>query len=255
MTEALLDALAARNGIVCAVGAGGKKTTLNALALAHPGRVGLTATVFTAMFPRRLEAEAVVSDTPDLAARVAGAAGRARRVAWARPSEKSGRVAGIEPGEVAECHAAGGFEVTLVKADGARMRGIKAPNPDEPRIPPAATTVLPIVSAAVIGAALDETIAHRPERVAAVTGLARGDAITPEAVGRLLASPEGALQHVPRGAVVVPVINAVDDTARAERARRAARTALACSDRFERVVLTRHARDGAPWLERVRRDR
>lgn len=255
MTEALLDALAARTGIVCAVGAGGKKTTLNALARAHAGRVGLTATVFTALFPRRLEAENVVTDAADLADRVAAAADRARRVAWARPSEKSGRVAGIEPDEVAACHAAGGFDVTLVKADGARMRGIKAPDPDEPRIPPAATTVLPIVSAAAIGAALDDTIAHRPERVAAVTGLAPGDSITPEAVGRLLATPEGALQHVPRGAEVVPVINAVDDTGRAERARRAARTALACSERFDRVVLTRHARDAAPWLEIVRRDR
>ena len=37
----LLDVLEARAGIVCAVGAGGKKTTLYRLADLHPGRVGL----------------------------------------------------------------------------------------------------------------------------------------------------------------------------------------------------------------------
>ena len=42
----LLDLLAARTGLVCAVGAGGKKSTLYRLAEAHrlagTGRVGLT---------------------------------------------------------------------------------------------------------------------------------------------------------------------------------------------------------------------
>lgn len=251
----LLDALAAREGIVCAVGAGGKKTTLYALAAAHPGHVGFTATVFTTRFSRRLGAhEAVVSDGPDLAAEVRAAAARARVVAWARPSDKRGRVAGIGGDEVAACHAAGGFEVTYVKADGARMRALKAPAADEPVIPAAATTVLPVVSAAAFGAALDDAVAHRPERVAAVTGLAPGDIITPEAVGRLLAAAEGALQGVPPTAGVVPVINAVDDGARRERAEAAARVALAASDRFDRVALTAHPRRGPPWIALVTRE-
>ena len=40
-----VDLLDARSGIVCAVGAGGKKTTLYALARRHPGRIALTTTV------------------------------------------------------------------------------------------------------------------------------------------------------------------------------------------------------------------
>lgn len=250
----LLDALEARRGIVCAIGAGGKKTTLYALAAAHTGRVGFTATVFTTRFSRRLGAhEAVVTEATDLAASVRAAAARARVVAWARPSDKRGRVAGVSGDEVAACHAAGGFDVTCVKADGARMRAIKAPAADEPVIPAAATTVLPVVSAAAFGAALDDTIAHRPERVAAVTGLSPGDLVTPEAVGRLLASAEGALQGIPPGARVVPVINAVDDGERRERAQAAARVALDASDRFERVVLTAHGRHGPPWMAVIMR--
>ena len=45
--DSLLDLLEARSGIVCAVGAGGKKSLLQHLATTHPGRVAITATVFT----------------------------------------------------------------------------------------------------------------------------------------------------------------------------------------------------------------
>jgi len=254
MSDALLDALAARSGIVCAVGAGGKKTTLYALAAAHPGRVGLTATVFTVKFPRRLGAHAIVSDADDLCAQVREAAPLHRIVAWARPSQKSGRVAGVSGEEVAQCHTAGGFDATFVKADGARMRGIKAPRTDEPVVPAAAGTVLPIVSAAVFGQPLSERIAHRAERVAAVTGLAAGATITPQAVGRLLAASDGALQHAGR-ATVVPVINAVDDVARRAAAEEAAALALAATNRFDRVVLTSHGGTGDPLVGVVRRER
>ncbi|MEX1082177.1 MAG: selenium cofactor biosynthesis protein YqeC [Halofilum sp. (in: g-proteobacteria)] len=241
----LLDALEAHTGIVCAVGAGGKKTTLYALASEHPGPIGLTTTVFMTQFSRRLGPHAeVISDADDLAPIVREAASRERVVAWARPTEKSGRVAGVAPGSVSACHAAGGFDVTYVKADGARMRGIKAPREGEPAIPPEADLVLPIVAATVIGRPLDADTAHRPERLTAVTGLEHGAAITAETVGRLLSASDGALQDVPDGARIVPVINAVDDDAHEREARHAAAIALAGSPRIERVVLTRHDRGG-----------
>jgi len=240
MSDELLDALQARSGIVCAVGAGGKKTTLYALARAHPGRVGLTTTVFMTRFSRRFEGERLVCDADDPAAEVARAATHQRRVAWARPAEKSGRVGGVGVETIAPTHAAAGFDVTLVKADGARMRAIKAPRADEPVVPAAATSILCLVSAAAIGQPLDERIAHRPELVAAVSGLQPGAAITAEAVGRLLAAPEGALRNLPTAATVIPVINAVDNATQARAARIAAEVALAASARFDRVVLTCH---------------
>ncbi len=240
MTVALLDALDAHSGIVCAVGAGGKKTTLYALAQAHPGRVGFTCTVFMARFSRRLPGARVITDADDPTREVDAAAREQARVAWARPAAKSGRVGGVPPTSVAACHAAGRFDVTLVKADGARMRAIKAPADGEPVIPAEATTVLFVVSAAAFGAPLDEAIAHRPERVSAVTGLAAGEPISARAVGRLLAAEDGAGQHVPSAARLIAVINAVDDQSRAGQARDAAEIALAASPRLDRVVLTRH---------------
>ncbi|MDZ7829897.1 MAG: selenium cofactor biosynthesis protein YqeC [Halofilum sp. (in: g-proteobacteria)] len=253
MSRPLVEALGADRGIVSIVGAGGKKTTLYALAAAHPGRVGVTTTVFMAKFSRRLGGHEIVSAVPDLSQEIAVAGRRNRIVAWARPSDKPGRVGGVTPGEVLAAHDAGGFDVTLVKADGARMRAIKAPEADEPVPADGTTLVVPLVSAAAFGRPLNDTIAHRPERIAAVTGLQPNATITPEAVGILLASENGALKDI-GDARVVPIINAVDDARLQEAAERTARAALDATDRFERVVLTSHRRRQEPLVDIIERE-
>jgi probable selenium-dependent hydroxylase accessory protein YqeC len=232
---ALVDVLEARDGVVCTVGAGGKKSVLYQLVREHPGRVALTATVHTTEFPADLAMQIVVDDDANLQHRVR-AAGQARSVAYACPSNKEGRHAGASPATIRAIHDAGGFAATYVKADGARMRWIKAPSPDEPILVPGADLVIPVVSARAIGEPLSERVAHRVERVAAVTGVAPGETLTPEAVGRLLASEQGALQFA-AGARVAPVINMVDNERQEEMARAAASAAIAMTSRFDRVVL------------------
>lgn len=238
--QALLDVLGAGQGIVCAVGAGGKKSTLYRLIEAHRAlgttSIGLTTAVMAAppsgaVAPDRLvaEPEALLREVPHLAP-------RRQLLAYAQPCAKPGRLGGLAPELIAALHGAGGFRVTLVKADGARMRWIKAPAPEEPVLPRGSATVLPLVSARVFGCVLDPTIAHRPERVTAVTGAAAGERLTPGHIASLLSSEQGALQHV-GSALVVPVINMVDDYERRALARDAAREALERTDRFERVVL------------------
>lgn len=234
--EALLDLLQVRSGLVCAAGAGGKKTTLYRLARIHPGRVGLSATVFTLRFPRNLGARVVLASDSEIRSQVVAAAREHRKVAFAHPSDKRGRVAGLTPARLAECHRAGRFDVTLVKADGARMRLIKAPSPQEPVLPQATTTVLYLVSAQVLGQPLNDATAHRQERFSALTGLAIGKPVKPLHMGRLLAAEEGAFQHV-GSAHVIPIINAVDDNDQLRLARRAAEAALTANPRLDRVVL------------------
>ena len=240
MAVSLLDALAARRGIVCAVGAGGKKTTLYRLAqaarAAGVGRIGLTTTVQSGAVPESVGAHVVVAEPEEIAAAVVEAAAAHPRVAFARPAPKPGRVLGLPPELVAAIHGRAGFGLTLVKADGARMRLIKAPHEDEPLLPPGAATVLPIVSARAIGRPLDDAAAHRIDRLEAVTGARRGEPIAAEHVARLLASPEGSLRGV-GAAVVVPVITAVEDGRERGAAREVAERALALTDRFARVVL------------------
>ena len=116
------------------------------------------------------------------------------------------------------------------------MRWLKAPSPDEPIVVPGADLVIPVVSARALGEPLGERVAHRVERVAAVTGVAPGERVTPEAVGRLLASERGALYRT-AGGRVAPVINMVDNVGKEELARAAATAAIAMTSRFDRVVL------------------
>jgi probable selenium-dependent hydroxylase accessory protein YqeC len=238
--DRLLDLLAARRGLVCVVGAGGKKSTLYRLLQAHAAvatpRVGLTSTVRTAPRPRGLadwdliaEPEALAAELPDLAA-------RHRSIAYAGPSTKPGRLSGVPPEAVANLHEQVGFSVTLVKADGARMRLIKAPTETEPVFPPGVATVLPVISIRALGRPLDVRVAHRPERVAAVSGCALDELLTTEHLARVLASEHGALQHI-GAATVVPIINMVDDADRRTAAEATAKAALTMTDRFDRVIL------------------
>jgi probable selenium-dependent hydroxylase accessory protein YqeC len=122
----LLDVLEARAGIVCAVGAGGKKTTLYRLADLHPGRVGITSTVPIARFPRTLHAEEVIADVEKLLRAVVEAAARHRRIAFALPEVKKARYGGLPDELLREIRESADFDCVLVKADGARMRWIKA---------------------------------------------------------------------------------------------------------------------------------
>lgn len=232
----LLEALGVTKGIVAAVGAGGKKSLLYAIAAESPGRVAWTATVHTPRPPRWTGMEIHVGSAEDLV-RQAGTETEARVRAFVSPAAKTGRLAGLEPEQVEALHIAGGFDLTLVKADGARMRGVKAPKPGEPVLPRSTAKVLVVVSAAVLGQPLDDRIAHRPERVAEIAGLAIGQPIGPEHIARLYGAEHGLLQGTAPFDVCA-VINQVDDDRRRCSARTAALAMLAASPTLDRVVLT-----------------
>ena len=106
--SALLDAFNAREGIVCAVGAGGKKSTLYRLAREHPGRVGVTATSYTTYFPAELNALEIVSELPELEQRVLASEGPGC-VAYARTGDKPARLRGLPISLVRKLHETGGF--------------------------------------------------------------------------------------------------------------------------------------------------
>ena len=250
MTD-LVDLLQARSGIVCAIGAGGKKTTLYALTRRHPGRLALTTTVQNTFFPDDLPVETILDDADSLPRRVAAVPPTAS-VAYACRGRKSGRHAGVEPSAIERIHRECGFDVTLVKADGARMRWVKSPGPGEPNMPPSTTTALVISSARALGERLTDRIAHRLDRVAEVSGCAPGQIFTPAHLATLLASDDGLLSGT-AGMTVVPVINMVDNEDRRGPAEEAARTALASTRRFDRVILASMRRTDDPVVTVVDR--
>lgn len=235
MTPDLLTLFNAQFGVVCCVGAGGKKTTMFRLAAEHTGRVAITATAHIEHFPKNLQAARLVGTENELLSAIA-ADTESNVIAFAQPSERAGRHVGIHPAQVDRFRQAGRFDLMLIKADGARSRLIKAPAEHEPPIPALADTVIPVVSSKVIGRKLDERLAHRLEKLAAVTGIRPGQTITPSHVARLLASDQGSLKNVSR-AMVVPLINMVDDRKQEKLARESADEALALTNRFRYVVL------------------
>lgn len=285
----LVEALGAR-GLVCVVGAGGKKSALYRLA-ADLERAVLTATVRIPIFDNRV-GRVVVTDDPLSAVREAdgetsrdvdgkastdvdgtgdgGAGGddsgrvdereRGDRTddggsaAWplgvVPARDGADRYRGFEPETVVDLADAVDLPV-LVKADGARSRWFKAPGEDEPRLPATADLVVPVVSARVVGHPIDERRVHRPGRVARLLDADVGDDLDAADVARVVAHPEGGLAGVPGTARVVPLVNMVDTPELARTGRTIAREIHRRAD-VDRVVLTRLL-DPAPVVDVVER--
>lgn len=218
-TPALADALEAREGVTCVVGAGGKKTTLYTLA-GRLDRAVLTATVRIPIFDPHVSRVAV---TDDPVAALADTDPGDFPLGLVPAREGDSRYRGYDTGVVDDIAAAHDGPV-LVKADGARTREFKAPTDDEPQLPDAADTVVPIASVHAVGKPLTDEFVHRPEEVAPIAGLEVGDVIAAEDVAKVVASPAGGLKGVPSGATAIPLLNKVDDADDLEVARTVARS-------------------------------
>lgn len=231
----VVDALDAAEGVTCLVGAGGKKTTLYALA-SRLDRAVVTATVRIPIFDREVAAVRATDD-PVAALEDVRESTAAFPLGLVREREREDRYRGYDPATVDDLARAHDGPV-LVKADGARTRLLKAPNEREPQIPETADTVIPVASVGAIGESLSAETVHRPERVAAVTGAELGDEITPELIGRVLAHERGGLKGIPADATAIPLVNAVDDDDDAAAAREVASVVHEHAD-VPRVVLAR----------------
>jgi probable selenium-dependent hydroxylase accessory protein YqeC len=235
MTFDLLEIFGAHSGIVSCVGAGGKKTTMFRLAEAHAGRVGITATAHIEFFPKTLDAKNYIADEEELFDAIKKDKD-SKAIAFAKPSERFGRRAGISLESVQQFKDVGNFDLLVIKADGARGRFIKAPAEHEPAIAACTDIVIPILSAKVIDLPLTDEIAHRVDRICNVTNLKEGDEIKATHIARLLSSSEGSLKNT-GNAKVIPLINMVDDSELEKIASEAAYEALQLTDRFDTVVL------------------
>ncbi|EMA68227.1 anaerobic dehydrogenase cluster protein [Halorubrum aidingense JCM 13560] len=242
----IATALGATEGTTCLVGAGGKKTTLYALA-GRLDRAVLTATVRIPIFDREVASVRVTEDPvaalrgDDAPAGDASASGAPATDAFplglVPGRDRDDRYRGYDP-ETVDALAAAHDGPVLVKADGARTRLLKAPNDREPQIPSGADTVVPVASVGAVGEPLSAETVHRPERVAALVDADLGDEITPELIGRVLAHERGGLKGIPPGATPVPLLNAVDDDADEAVAREISAVVHEHAD-VPRVVLAR----------------
>ena len=224
--------------VTSVVGAGGKKSTLYALA-AKLNRAVVTATVRIPPFEDRVE-RLELTETP------AGTVPDNERwplgVVPGRDGNRD-RYLGYDTERIDDLAAATEAPI-LVKADGARTRWLKAPASDEPQVPATSDLVVPVASVRAVGKPIDDEHVHRPERVASLLDRPVGSQIRPTDIVRVLRDERGGLKGIPDSARVVPLLNMVDDDD-LESVAEAMAVDLLVDERIDRVVLGRMDRGEA----------
>ncbi|HSG18271.1 MAG TPA: selenium cofactor biosynthesis protein YqeC [Anaerolineae bacterium] len=223
--------------LVAIVGGGGKSSLMFALAETLPGRVILTTT--TRIFAAQMKAAPAVlfagpNQVPDAWPELDRALDEhGRCLVVGRVVDQKARGVSLDlPGRLL---ARPDVDYVVVEADGSRMRPCKAPAEHEPMIPAEATLVVPAAGIDALDGPIAD-VAHRPERVAGLTGLDSSDGLTPETLAYLIGHSSGGLKAVPPAARVVPMLNKVESQERQTAARQTARFLLR-NERVDRVVL------------------
>jgi len=220
-----------RKDMITLVGGGGKTTLMFRLAgeLADAGAHVVT-TMTTRIFAGQMAlapAALVLEDETSLLAQLPGLLSEHRHVLIAGSVEvEADKVQGLASNLVDRVAALAIVDVTIVEADGSRRLPFKAPADHEPVIPGDTTIVVPLVGMDVLGRPLTAENVHRPQLVAALTGAAPGDPVTPEMIAAVVAHPSGGAKGVPRDARLVPFLNKVEDAGGLAEARLTARMLL-----------------------------
>ncbi len=240
MVDGLREALAIGDReVVAFVGAGGKTTAMYGVAreLRAAGcRVVVTTTTKILVPPPSAELEVITEDGhPDPLSAAAATLASGRLPVVGRAVTAEGKLVGISPERVADLAALSGVTHVLVEADGAAGRPFKAPRADEPVIPASATLVVVLVGIDALGEPLSAEIAHRPERVTALTGTRAGERLTASAIARVMLGPGGNTRGAPSGARIVALVNKADTPQRVASAHDLAAELRRCG--AERVVI------------------
>lgn len=187
--------------LVSFVGGGGKTTALFALARHTPGTTVITTTTKMGR-DRTGGVDVLVSPSDD---EVAARLTRHRSViVWSDVDDH--RALGVTS---AACgRYADLADVVAVEADGSRRRPFKAPLDYEPVVPTATTFLVACCGMEAVGAPIEQGC-HRPERVAALTGLDVDQPLTPTALVDVLLSSEGSAKGRPDGARYAVLLNRV----------------------------------------------
>ena len=190
--------------LVALVGAGGKTSTLYALArqgVDNGKKVAVTTTTHILPHPALPLAGSLEELAALLADRPAATWGR-----YALPDKLSG---GGPPAE-----ALAVADLVLVEADGARLHPLKAPADHEPVIPPEADAVVALAGLDCIGRPIG-AICHRPERVCALLGVGMDHVLTPADAAAVLAHPQGGRKGVGGSMAFRVLLNKADTPERA----------------------------------------
>ncbi len=230
-TSPLLHALRVeylpRPWVIALVGAGGKSTFMERLAVEIEGTpLRALFTTTTRLWRHQFDTlpRPHLVSSLDQAIRLAKEAtpGRPITLACAELPDEN-KVQGISPLWVDALAEGQWFDLIVVEADGGRGKSLKAPAPREPVIPTMTTLVISMAGWQGVGHPLTETWVHHPQRFAHLARLSPGDIITPQSVARVLGHMWGGLKGIPPDTRVVWWLNQVDEETDMVRAAWAAR--------------------------------
>lgn len=187
--------------LVSFVGGGGKTTALFALARHTPGTTVITTT--TKMGRDRTGGlDVLVGPADDEIA--AGLERHPSVIVWSDVDDH--RAIGVSGDDCARYLDIA--DLVAVEADGSRRRPFKAPLEYEPVVPAATSVLVACCGMAAVGAPIEQGC-HRPERVAAITGLDVDRSLTPAALVDVLLSPDGSAKDRPAHARYAVLLNRV----------------------------------------------
>ncbi len=195
-----------RGEVVALTGAGGKTSTLIALAheLADDGwRVLATTTTRIAedelqRMPHTLQ--------PEAGAAAISSSLEQHRFTFIYTGLRGGKAYGVN--SVSWLLDSVDADALIVEADGARRKLFKAPYANEPVIPPETSLVIPVASLLALGQPLDDEHVYNPQAMIDKFGFYPGAPIKSPWLAQVLRDPELGLKGVPDRARVVAWLNA-----------------------------------------------
>jgi molybdenum cofactor cytidylyltransferase len=214
-------------------GAGGKTTTIFALARGLPGPSLITTTTHVGAWQvehadRHIVAQ-TLTDLDELGDQkvivVTGPEGADRRMS---------AVSGAVLAHLRIISLSRGWPL-LIEADGARQRALKAPGADEPQVPEFVENVVMAVGMQGLGRPLDDQSVHRPTIFAGLSGLQEGASVTADSVAKVLLDAQGGLKGVPARARRIALLNQADTS---DLQAKALRIAHALAGSYDAVLIT-----------------
>jgi probable selenium-dependent hydroxylase accessory protein YqeC len=198
-------------GLIALVGAGGKTGLMFRIAreISAMGGTVITATTTNIRPPAPDQSPALIltSEDPELAS-LPDRVKSFGHVTIGHAIGAAGKVSGVDESALLRCVAAA--RITVVEADGAAGRSIKAPEPWEPVIPSFSALVIPVAGLDCMGRPASPDRVFRLDRFLEVAGIREGDPITPQVAAEVILSPRGGMKGVPPRATVIPYLNKSD---------------------------------------------
>jgi len=193
---------------IAVAGAGGKTTALFQIARQFNGPVIVTATTHIGEWQIPLADQHIIASSPD---DLAGVRFEDATLITG-PLRQDNRTDGISQ-DILSWLRAQTKELSiplLIEADGARQKPLKAPAAHEPAIPDFVDSVVVLAGLSGLGKLLTDETVHRPETFAKLSRLKISEAITSDALLRVLIHPNGGLKNIPAQARKIVLLNQAD---------------------------------------------